>query len=246
MNTQTSKYLTALTIALQSDTENNVKNNEDTTSDISFTKALATTFAMLQVNEGEHITSEEEFEKRIQQQENYWTNYLEETKKQLNEAIKTFEAYDQKGHLTTFFQKIKTRKKLSQLTLKKAFDTLNQYAFEAFENKTWNDVYSMFLFITVYFPTEEKPYLFLAKATEETQGLDQASEFYKVTCDILKNPDLYFFAAECELKLDHKDKAQEYLLKIKKILDNASSLNEEHQELLSETNEILEALAQGS
>ena len=152
MNTQTSKYLTALTIALQADTEN----NKNITSDISFTKALGTTLAMLQMNGGENTTSEEEFEQRINQQENYWTNYLEETKKQLNESIKTFEAYDQKGLLTKFFQKIKTRKNISPQRLHKAFDTLNQYAFEAFENKTWNDVYLMFLFITVYFPTEAK------------------------------------------------------------------------------------------
>ena len=127
----------------------------------------------------------------------------------------------------------------------KAFDTLNQYAFEAFENKTWNDVYLMFLFITVYFPTEAKPYLFLAKATEEIQGLDQASAFYQITCDVLKDPDLYFFAAECELKRDNKDKSKEYLLKIKEMLDNASSLSEEHQELLSDTNDIIETLKQG-
>ena len=216
MNTQTSKYLTALTIALQADTEN----NKNITSDISFTKALGTTLAMLQMNGGENTTSEEEFEQRINQQENYWTNYLEETKKQLNEAIKTFEAYDQKGLLTKFFQKIKTRKNISPQRLHEAFDTLNQYAFEAFENKTWNDVYLMFLFITVYIPTEAKPYLFLAKATEETQGLDQASAFYQMTCDVLKDPDLYFFAAECELKRDNKDKSKEYLLKIKEMLDN--------------------------
>ena len=242
MNLKASKYLTALTIALQADTEN----NKDNTSNISFTKALGITLATLQVNNMEAISSDEDFDKQVHRQEKYWTNYLEETKKQLNEAIKTFEIYDKKRHLTTFFQKIKTRKNLSQKILKKAFDTLNQYAFEAFENKTWNDVYSMFLFITVYFPTEEKPYLFLAKATEETKGLDQASEFYKVTCDILKTPDLYFFAAECELKLNHKDKSKEYFLKIKEILDNSASLSEEHQELLSDTNKILEILEQGS
>jgi len=242
MNFQESKYLTAFTIALQTDTEN----NKDNTSNISFTKALGTILATLQVNNMEAIALNEDFDKQVHQQEKYWTNYLEETKKQLNEAIKTFKAYDKKGLLNTFFQKIEKRKNLSQYYLRKNFDILNQYAFEAFENKTWNDVYSMFLFITVYFPTEAKPYLFLSKATEETKGLDQASEFYKVTCDILKNPNLYFFAAECELKLDHKDKSKEYLLKIKEILDNSASLSEEHQELLSDTNKILEILEQGS
>ena len=38
----------------------------------------------------------------------------------------------------------------------------------------------------------------------------------------------------------------EYLLKIKEMLDNASSLSEEHQELLSDTNDILETLKQGA
>lgn len=237
MNTQASKYLTALTIALQSDNDN--KNSQ---SDISFTEALGTTLATLQVNNMEAVFSNEEFEKQVQQQQNYWADYLEKTKKQLNEAMRTFESYDQKGLLKTFFQKIKTRKNLSPQTLKKAFDRLNQYAFEAFKNKTWNDVYSMFFFITVYFPTKAKPYLFLAKATEELKGLDQASGFYKITCEALKDPDLYFFAAECELKLDHKDKAKEYLLKVKEVLGNTTSLSEEQQELLSETDEILKAL----
>ena len=246
MNSQASKYLTAITVALQSDNEINSKENKEGQLNLAFTKNLATVLASFQVEKMESITSNEMFEEKVKQQEQYWVNYLEETKKQLNEAIKIFKTYDKKGLLTTFFQKIETRKNLSQCYLRKNFDILNQYAFEAFENKTWNDVYSMFLFITVYFPTEAKPYLFLSKATEETKGLDQASEFYKVICEILKDPDLYFFAAECELKLDHKDKAKEYLLKLKEVLGNSSSLSEKQQELISETDEILQALEQAA
>ena len=229
-------YQTALLIALQSDKANNPTDDPNN----SFTNNLATALTALELNPEENNVSEIDFNKK----QSHWTNYLEETKKQLNEAVKIFESYDKKGVLTTFFQKIKTKQMLRYQVLSKTFDTLFQYAFEAFENKTWNDVYSMFFFITVYFPTYVKPYLFLAKATEETKGLDQASEFYKITCEILKDPELYFFAAECELRRDHKDKSKEYLLKIKEILDNSAALNEEQQELLSDTEEILQSLEQ--
>ena len=231
-------YQTALLIALQSDNENNPIDDPNN----SFTYNLATALTDLELNPGEKNISEIDFNKK----QLHWVNYLEETKKQLNEAVRTFESYDKKGLLMTFFQKIKTKNMLKPHVLSKNFDTLFQYAFEAFENKTWNDVYAMFFFITVYFPTYTKSYLFLAKATEETQGLDQASEFYRITCEILKDPELYFFAAECELRRDNKDKSKEYLLKIKEILDNSASLNEEQQELLSDTNEILQSLEQAA
>ena len=231
-------YQTALLIALQSDNENNPTNDPNN----SFTNNLATALTALELNtEGNNI-SEIDFNKK----QLHWVSYLEETKKQLNEAIRTFESYDQKGLLTTFFQKIKTKQMLKSHFLSKNFDTLFQYAFEAFKNETWNDVYFMSFFITVYFPTHVKPYLFLAKATEETKGIDQASEFYRISCETLKDPELYFFAAECELRRDHKDKTKEYLLKIKEILDNSASLNEEQQELLSDTNEILQSLEQAA
>lgn len=238
MSTRTSDYITALAIALQTDNETYQTDNNG----ISFTKNLATVLASMQVSSMESITTDEEFDQKVKEKEEFLTKYLEGTKKQLNEAMQTFESYDHKGLLTKFFQKIKSRKKINQHLQTKFFDILNQYAFEAFESKTWNDVYSMFFFITVYFPTYAKPYLFLGQATEEIKGLDQASEFYKISCELLKDPDLYFLAAECEMKLAHKDKAKEYLTKIKEILGNASGLSDENQELLQETNEILELI----
>lgn len=221
---------------------NIIANNSSNTQ--TFQSHLATVLSTIQLYQknGENTIIDEEFEQQVIRQNPIWEKYLLEAKQQLLEAINIFKTYDHKKLLTKFFQKIQQGQLLSANNRKKYYDIVMQYALEAYENKTWNDAYFMLFFITSFFPTYAKPYLLLGQATEEIKGLDQASEFYKSTCELLKDPDFYFLAAECEIKLEHKDKAKEYLTKIKEILGNASGLSDENQELLQGTNEILELI----
>ena len=104
----------------------------------------------------------------------------------------------------------------------------------------------MFFFITIYFPLQLSSYSYLGKIIEELKGLDQASEYYTNISQIFQDPELYFRAANCEMNRDNQDKTKEYLLKVKEILDNASSLSEENKKLLSTTNSILELMEQAA
>lgn len=211
-----------------------------------FQSNLATLLAALQFcQENENNTIiDDKFEQKVLQQKPHWEHYLLDVKKQLIKALHIFESYDRQKVLTKYFQKIKSKKVLGPNTKKICFNIMLQYALEAFENETWNDAYAMFYFIVSYYPTYTKPYLYLGKATEEVKGLDQASEFYANTVNTLQDPDLYFFAADCEMNRNNKDKAKEYLIKIKEMLGNSSSLSEEQQELLNQTHSILELMEQ--
>ena len=233
----------AILTALQSCNETNTENLDSSNSLID---DLATQFAkaVVQAQKGEKTALDSDSEKEIIQQKQHWSRFLQETKDLLNQGITIFESYDHKNLLKTFFQKIKTGKHINSYTLPKYIDIMLKYATQAFKSEIWQDAYLMLNFIAAYEPTYPKTYLPLGLCIEELKGLDQASEFYKITCEVLKDPDLYFFAAECELKLNHNDKAKEYLLKLKKILGNVGSLSEEQQELLSETNSILELMDQ--
>lgn len=236
--------------ALQSyDEAINIENKEtNLDSSNSLIDDLATHFAkaVVQAQKGEKLALDSDSEKEIIQQKQLWSRYLQETKDLLNQGIAIFESYDNKNLLKAFFQKIRTGKRINPYTLPKYIDIMLKYATQAFESETWKDAYLMLNFIAAYEPTYPKTYLPLGLCIEELKGLDQASEYYKVTCEVLKDPDLYFFAANCELKLEHKDKAKEYLFKLKEVLGNTTSLTEDQQELLTETDEILQALEQAA
>lgn len=240
MNNQQS-LSTAIAIALQFDTDNNDQTNTIASADSSFSKNLS---ALMAINQIEDDIPQDELEKRVIQQQGTWINYFKDIRRQLNEALQLFESYDQKKHLSKYIQKIKTKKTLNQYAQSKFLELLTQYAFEAFKNKTWNDAYLMFFFITIYFPFQLSSYSYLGKIMEELKGLDQASEYYASTSQILQDPELYFRAANCEMNRNNQDKAKEYLLKLKEILDNASGLSDENQKLLQETNKILELMEQ--
>lgn len=191
---------------------------------------------------GEKVEQNADFEKQATQQKQNWERYFTETASLLNESIQVFESYDHDERLKPLFKKIKSGKHINPHTFPKYLDFMIKYAIQAFENEVWNDAYFMFYFIISYYPNDPKLYMDFGITLEKAKGLDLASEFYKFTCEIFKDPELYLFAAECENRRNNIDKAKEYLLKIKEILANATFLNEDDQELLNITDEALRDL----
>lgn len=200
----------------------------------------------LQAMYGKDAKLDTSYEEKITHQKQNWENYFKETVFLLNESIPVFESYDHENHLKPLFQNIKAGKHINARTFPKYLDFMIKYAIKAFENEIWNDAYLMFYFIISYYPNDPKLYIDFGLTLEKIKGLDLASEFYKFTCELFKDPELYLAAAICEGERDNLDKTREYLLKIKEIFSKAATLNNDDQELLNVTNEVLENLEQSA
>lgn len=197
--------------------------------------SLATLLAGVQVAaENNGNTAIEDFKEQVQKKLPLWDQYAQDNTKLLNKGIQAFKRYDKNHQLDFLWVRLKNGEKVSK---NKAIEDLFNLANDAFEHENWDDAHAMFSFMAALSPEHCRIYTYLGTATEKLYGPANASLFYDAITKAFEDPELLFYAAECETHVPNSEKAKNYLERaIKALGDDQSNdmlqLKEEMKDIL--------------
>jgi len=86
------------------------------------------------------------------------------------------------------------------------------------------------------FPANPQPYVFYASMIWRRDGIQAAQDFYDNLTEIVDDPGLYYFAADCHFKNDHPKEARHFL---KRCLDHPLTFDESYHEVRRQAHELL-------
>jgi len=197
--------------------------------------SLAILLASVQVAaENNGNTAIEDFKEQVQKKLPLWNQYAQDNTKLLNKGIQAFKRYDKNHRLNFLWIRLKNGEKVSKT---KAIEDLFKFANDAFEHENWDDAHAMFSFMAALAPEHYRIYAYLGTATEKLYGPADASLFYDTITKAFEDPELLFYAAECEMHVPNNEKAKNYLERAIKAFgdkqsDDMLQLKEEMKALL--------------
>ena len=197
--------------------------------------SVASLLAALQVQaENNGNTAIEDYQEQIQKKLPLWELYAKDQTKLLNKGIQAFKRYDKTHRLDFLWMRLKRNEKVSKT---KAIEDLYQYAIKAYEQENWDDAHAMFSFMVFLSPNHYRLYIYLGTTTEKLYGPANASLFYDTITKAFEDPELLFYAAECEMHVPNNEKAKNYLERAIKAFgdkqsDDMRQLKEEMKALL--------------
>lgn len=140
---------------------------------------------------------------------------LEDHHNRILQIAEIFASRDAEGKLIPIINKVQNAKledfANKQFMQASEFEALIITALAAYNDKDYETAMSMAAYISHIFPFEVQPYLIMATIIWKQEGVYKAADFYDKIIDVLHNPILYMYAADCFAAADKLDDARDAL-----------------------------------
>lgn len=150
---------------------------------------------------------------------------LKNYQEMLREGMAQIRTHDVSGNATRALEKIQHFDKSDPQIFYEQFNeedyqSLIEIANDAYEGRQFESARSMAAVIVNLFPFMMQPYVILTSVEWQLQGIDAAVGIYENLVQTLKDPILFFYAAECFMKAKKTAKALETIEEALKMCDD--------------------------